>query len=518
MGSGERAETMKAQVVGGAAPRAHEQGLFHSLAYVLGSTAAIRAGGFFYTILIRRILDPRAIGVWNLSEIVIAYLSAATIGIGYSSERLIPHFRGRNDLQAEAAVRDSLFTWTVIESVVLGALVYVYLAVRGDGLSADVRLALCWVPLLFVTHRLVSVYVSILRSTKAFRAYSLGNTLAAFLDWSLLAFAYLWGLPGLLVGAAVVGVAKVACLHRLQGPSRLFSFHWRSGADALRLHMPYAVRYSVFKLAWTVGERLDSLVVAWALGASALGYYYLGFQLQKVALEIPIALVYIAFPNMMEKFGTVRNGAFSREFFRYLRVQLFLILPVVLPLAYFGSDLLVRHALPGFLPGLVAAKITLLALSLLAVRYLYYQVLMAHERVGTLFLVTAVQLPMFLVLVLLFRGRFADPLSAVAVANLLAHAVHLACVVWATIPLLGRDTQGLFRKATFDLLAPAAWIALLFAVDALAPLDPGGSLLRDMAACGTRILAFALLAGPLSYVGLGQERVALARRLYRVAR
>lgn len=491
-------------------------GLVRNLAYMITSTAVIRSGGILFAVLLRRILAPQLIGIWNLIEIIVAYLCTATLGVSYSSERLIPYYRARGNREAEINIRNSLFSWNIAEGLLLSLGVIVYVILFGDQYTEGVHTGLCWLPLLFLAQKLLSVYLMLLKSTKEFRVYSVANVVATMLDWSLVVWAFLWNLEGVFTGAAVIGLVKLAYLHIAVRHLRLFSFRWRLNLSGLRLHLPYGPTYTAFKAIWTFVERLDSLFVGYLLGTGVLAYYYLGFQLSKLALEVPIALAYIAFPNMMERVSVSREGqTLSSEFFRYLRFDLFVILPVVLPLGYFGSEFLIRQFLPAFSQGIVVAKISMMAVGMLAIRYLYYQVLMAYEQIGRLIFVTTVQLPAFLGSFFLLRGFISEPLTAVAVAMFLAYAVHLGFVLWATRSTIQRDCEGWLCFWGSDLLGCFTWAGLLIIVDWAMLGAMGGTLIHDLGQVAARVAFFGLLAVPVAYLGLGPDRQGLSRRLFK---
>ncbi len=484
-----------------------KEGLARNLAYMTASSAVIRSGSLIYAILIRRILGPQLIGVWNFIEILSAFFCTATIGVSYSSERLIPYYRARGDQETEDHLRNSFFSWSIAEGLLLSIGIIVYGFLFGDRYPENIRLGLYWLPFIFIFQKLLSIFLVLLKSAKAFKFYSVANVIGAFLDWSLIGWAFLWGLQGVFAGTAVIGIIKLIYFFVSGRSLGLFSFSWRLNLRDLRLHFPYGPSYSAFKILWTIAERADTLLVGYLLGEATLAFYYIGFRFSRIALEIPIALVYIAFPNMMERFSvSQKQKDFSREFLRYLRIDLFLILPMILPLGYFGSEFIIRHFLPEFSPGIVAVKISMMAVGMLAIRYLYYQILMAHKRVDKLILVAGVQLPSFMLSFFTLRDFFLEPLVAVSVAMFIAYGVHLGTALWVTRSMIEREGEWWFRFWGGCLFVVLGWAGLLMTIDLTIPGNLGGTIGNDFLQVALRVSLFGLSAFPIMYVGLGSDR------------
>lgn len=479
-----------------------EGGLALNLAYMIASTLVTRGLGVFYAILIRRILSPTAIGVWNLIEIVVVYLSAVTIGVGYSSERLIPYYRGQGRPDIENTVKAFLFIWTVFEGLIISLGVAVYVILFGDQYSPDIRTGLYWLPFLFFCQKALSFYLTVLKSAKEFRSYSVASVAFALLDWSLLAYAFFFGLKGVFAGAAINSVAKLIYFQITVQRAQLFTFDWHFSRDAFNMHIPYGPSYSIFKLLWVAAQRLDALLVGYLVGTHALAFYYLGNQLSRIALEVPLALIYISFPNLMEKFSASgENHKFSSELDRYLRVNLYLILPVVLPLAYFGSEFLILYALPTFIPGLWAVKIAIMAVGLSSVGLLYYQVLYAYQQIGKLTLIALSQMLFFIASYFLIQDVIPNPLLAVAVAAFCGQAGHFALALLTVRSLIKRNNTNYSRFWGADLLTCLFWAGLLLAIDIGVPGFMGGTIPHGLGQLVLRVALFTLAASPLAWMG-----------------
>lgn len=481
---------------------------------IVFSTLIIRAAGFGFSIVLRRLLGPEGTGIWNSFDIAIAYLSMLSMGVGFSAERLIPYYTGRGDRESITRLRDVVFTWTVIESLVVSILCLIYAGLFGLRHAPDVRFGLYWLPLLFTGHKILSLYLMVLRSTKNFRMFSVLNVLSSALDWTLVLWAFVGGLRGVFIGATVAVVVKLALYALTTKGEGTLRFRWRWDLSDVRLHLRYGLSYSAFKAAFTVVERFDSVLVGVLFGPVALGRYFLGYQITRLMLDTPLALSHVALPNLMEKYAVEDSGKqFSRDFMRYLRWDLYLIVPALLPLGYFGTEVLVRYALPLFAPGLPAIKLLISAMGIMAVRHLYYHVLTAHDQLRKLIFATAAELPAFLVLLFALREIIRDPLVVAAAASFIAYLLHLGLLNIAAHPYLDRG-KGFHGLWISDVIVSLIWPFLLFAIDWLVSSATGFTIPQPWRAA-ICIALFYLIAAPICRLGIGSEAASVKALIHR---
>lgn len=488
------------------------RGLAVDFGYMASSVILDRVLGLVYLILVRRLLSPSAIGVSNIIDTAVVWLSAVTVGVGFSSERLIPLYRGQGRLDLEGRVKAFLFNWTMVEGLIVASAVAGYAVVFGGRHSDDVRIGLYWLPVLLLAQKLLSVYLTIFRSAKEFPSYSVARVLFSALDWATIPFVIWFGLPGLFASMAAVAVLKVAYFHLAMRHYRLDTLGLYVGRVDLGQHLPYGPQYALFKLVFTLSQRVDAMLVGFLVGTQALAFYYLGNQIAAVVIEVPLTLAYISFPNVMERFSGAReNQAFLHELDRYIRVQLYAVLPVLMPAAYFGSEFIVRNFLPEYQPGMWAVKLAIVALGFSAVRHFYYQVLFANKRINILTFLSVIQLGFLFSAYLLLSMVVVNPLIAVAIAALLGQAGHFLLVLVAARKVVGPQTSAAGRVWAADFLACAALGGVLLLVDLLVPVTLHGNLVAAFFNGALLAAVCTVVILPMSYVGLGRHRAALAR-------
>jgi O-antigen/teichoic acid export membrane protein len=484
---------------------------FRSIGEIVLATMFIRFAGVGVSILLRRFLGPSGTAVWNSFDIAISYLSALSLGITFSAERLIPYYASGGEEQARKTVMNLVHTWTIIECGIVGALCLGYATVFGHLHEPDVRFGLWWLPVLFIGSRMLAVYLMVLRSTKRFRKYSAANVLGAALDWTLVLWAFYGGLRGVFIGAGLSAIVKVGMFKMATRGSDL-EMRWSPKLAELRSHAGYGIRYSGFKASFTLTERFDSVVVGFMFGAAALGKYFLGYQFAKFLLEIPIALSYVAFPSVMEKYaGPESKRQYSAELMRFIRWDLYLLVPAVLPLGFFGSEVVIRHALPAFAGGIPAAKVLIGTTALLAVRHLYYHVLVAHDRIGTLTRATIAEIPIFCGLLAALLPLIDEPLVAAAAANFGGYIAHIIFLILAVRPLVDRG-EGILHFWAGDVVVCILWPALLFGIDFLVP-ALGASVVMSAARALICSAVFYVVVAPLCGAVLGPERRSIVNRI-----
>lgn len=485
-------------------------GLGANFASIVASIVVGRSAALLYHIIIRRLLSPVAIGSFNIIETAVFWLAALTIGVSYSSERLIPLYRGQGRMDLDTEVRASLFKWTFLEGVLVAAGAAVYALLFGGRHSSVVRVGLYWLPVLFLIQKMLNAYLVLFRSTKEFQSYSVARVLFSLLDWATIPFVVWLGLPGLFASMAGVAMLKLVIFQVLLQRHRLDTFDLRLGGEHLKRHLPYGPKYAVYKLVFSITQRIDAMLVGFLVGTQALAFYFLSNQIAAVVVEVPLVLAYISFPNLMERFKVGgKNITFTRELDRYMRLQLYVVLPVVMPVAYFGSEFIVRNVLPAYEPGLWAVKLAIMALGFSAARHFYYQVFYAHERLTMLTLLSGSQLGLLFGAYFLVEPVIADPVVAVAMAAFLAQVGHFALLVVLARRLAESNMARSTRRWGADFLACSLLAGLLLGADMVVPLEYTGALVADFVKGALMVLVFVAVMVPLSYVGLGRHRAGL---------
>lgn len=198
---------------------------------IVASSATILCQGIgvVTAIVLRMLLDPSQMGVWQGLKLFLGYANYANFGISKGATRELSIALGRGDAASAERGLSIAFTFNTIASI-LYALVLLAAAVVVAGESSNLwsnpwSSGLVAVATLAIGQRHVTFLVTILRARQAFTATAALSILEAVLTLAACAvFVHWWGLPGMYAGTLVVLAASAGFLHAVE-PARL-RFLW----------------------------------------------------------------------------------------------------------------------------------------------------------------------------------------------------------------------------------------------------------------------------------------------------
>jgi len=353
-----------------------------------------QASSFAFGVLVRGLLGPTRVGVWNYVDAWRQQLAGIGFGLHFAADRDMPILRAQGRPDEEDELRWLTFTWEILEALLVAVGFWIYwLADRGH-MTHDVALGLGLVPILALLTSVVSAYEQFLVNRKYFELRAWLTIGLFVLDWTLLAFVFLGGLRALLWGLLATWSLRVIVYAGIVRWRKLFSIRFtvrsvRPGVvgPLLRFGLPV----TVFSTILTLIQRLDSLIIGAALGATQLGLYYLGPQVAASLASLPNMLSVVSYPNLMETYGRHGMASLKAHIARFHQAML-LMSPVAAAIGVFGVQLLVDVFLPAFRPGLAAMKIVIVTVVFTQTSLLSIQIFYATKRIAFLIGVTLVAL------------------------------------------------------------------------------------------------------------------------------
>jgi O-antigen/teichoic acid export membrane protein len=457
------------------------------------------AGSFVFSIVMRGVLGPVRVGVWNYVDAWRQQLAGVTFGLHYAADREMPMLRAQGRSREEDEIRWLTFTWTIIEALVLAGGFWVYWLIDRGHMTRDVALGLGLVPILATLTSVVSSYEQFLVVRKHFELRAWLAIGLFFLDWSLLLFVWLGGLTGLLWGLLVTWSLRVVISAGVIRWRRLFSLRFTVRSVRRRVVVPmlkFGFPVSVFSFIFSLIQRLDSLVIGAALGTTQLGFYYLGPQVAASLATLPNMLSVVSYPNLMETYGRHGMASLKAHIKRFHQAML-VMSPAAAAIGVFSVQLLVEVFLPAFRPGLAAMKIVIVSVVFSQTSLLSLQIFLATKRVALLMGIT--------VFALAVQGAV---LGAGALSGLNIEIVAWSAVAgqaaFAVVSLAASARlAGVTVKEALDFWArlPLGWIGfagLILAIDAVSPnlTDFAG----NVAELGAKLAVFTAVAGALLWL------------------
>jgi O-antigen/teichoic acid export membrane protein len=198
------------------------------------------------SILLRWLVDPMQMGIWQGLKLVLNYSTYSNLGISKAAARELTLAHGRGDPESARRSLDLSFSVNTVSSLVYAACaagVGVVLWARGATPSAWPWAAGLWaVAALVVVNRFVTFKVTMLRAQAEFRATSRLALLEAAVSLaatSLLAWGF--GLPGIYAGSAAVLAASLVYLRRCRGLTLTWRWDWREIGRLIAIGGPMLV-------------------------------------------------------------------------------------------------------------------------------------------------------------------------------------------------------------------------------------------------------------------------------------
>jgi O-antigen/teichoic acid export membrane protein len=412
---------------------------------VSGAAAICHGLGMVTSLLLRVLLDPAQMGVWQGLKMFLSYGNYANLGISKGALRDYTVALGRRDTVEARRGLDLAFTFNTVTSLIYGTILLgaaVWLGVSSDGFSTGPwTIGLAVIGGLAVLSRYVSFQVTILRAHKAFDLTSRLSVLEAILTLAVCGLTtWLWGVYGLFLGTLVVLLGAFLYIQRYRAVDLRWAFDAAEVCRLISIGGPILLAGTMV----TVFRSLDKLMILGYMSDREfqLGCYSVAIMASTQIYGLGNMLSIVMNPRYAEKYGQTGN---RREVARLAAASTELhAAAMALPaaLAVVLAVPLLSHLLPDYQTGLPALVwlvpgTVALVLSLPAGQYL---VAVGQQNRALLAILPAIALAAFGNHFAL-RGGFG--LTGVAAATTLAYVAYMTLVVGISF---WRELSGLERR------------------------------------------------------------------------
>ena len=444
--------------------------MFSDWSLVGGATAICHVIGAATSLLLRMVLDPAQIGVWQALKLLLNYGNYANLGISKGAVRDFTIARGKDAAGADDTARakhglNLAFTVNTLTSLVYAAvLVAAGISIGrfgGGQWSSSWALGMVTVGLLAVLSRYVTFHVTIMRGSQNFASTSRLSVLEGVLTLGVCTTAaWLWGLTGLYLGTLVVLLGSLVYVLRHR------AVDLRPAWDTAEIRRLIGIGGPIL-LAGTVASLFRSLDKLMILGYLSdcefqLGCYSVALLVSVQIFGLGNMLSIVMGPRYGEKFGhcgTRRPVAIMAARATELQAAL-MTLPASLAVVVAAPVL--GWLLPKYLPGLaplvwLVPGALALAIALPAAQYLVAVnrqrraltvvcVATAFAAVGNHFTLTA-------------GWGLVGVAMATAVAYMLYFVLLLAVSIWPELTSAGRVRYvGMLLLTLLPSMATALWL------------------------------------------------------------
>ncbi|HEX4147513.1 MAG TPA: oligosaccharide flippase family protein [Pirellulales bacterium] len=415
------------------------RGLLPDCLRVGTSTLVGHALALVASLVVRRMIDPAQMGIWQGLKLFLGYSNYANLGISKGAAREWSVAQGTGRVAAARRGLDLAFSFNTLAStacgaVLLGAAAWIA-CFRQMPFEPAWCIGLAGLAVVVVLQRHVTFHVSVLRAGGDFRITSRLAIVEASLTLAAGALGtWLWGLYGLYGSMIVVLVGSWWYL-RVSG-ARRFNWAW-DGSESRRLIAIGAPMVAAGALA-TLFRSLDKLTILWLVDDAEvqLGCYSLPLMVSGQLYGLANMLSLVAAPRLAELYGA--SGS-RREVARFAaRTSCGLAAGVALAaaIALVAGPPVLARLFPAYQAGLaplgwVVVGAVAWALSLPASQYL---VAVSQERRALAAIAVATAAAALADCLVLTSGGGLVAVAAVTAASYIAYTLWTSAIsIWAVL-------------------------------------------------------------------------------------
>lgn len=326
------------------------------------STILSRFFGFIRSIIVARFLGPSLYGMWNALFIILEYSRYSSLGVLNAMNREIPFYRGKKEHEKVKNIRNMGFSAACIPSLIIGlALVLISIFIKGH-VGPKWVAALRVVAVLVFARQLYDFFVLLLRSAHEFKLLSKIQLAFAILDLALIGLLVVrFGFYGFL-WAIVLTYILIIC-YMFYRNHRRYKLKFYFDKKLLIRLAKIGVFITLIGVVVNLRTTVDRLMIVRFLGVTELGYFGISYVLIRFIFLIPSAISQIIYPRLVERYGSSNKNTNSMR--NYVEISTKVLthsMPLIIGEAFLFLPFGVRLLLPQYIPGIVAAQITVLGL------------------------------------------------------------------------------------------------------------------------------------------------------------
>ena len=330
-------------------------GLIGEFVLFSASTVVYQLSRLAVSLIVARWVGPEEFGTWNALNLMLLYGVVVTLGIPNGMNRDVPLLMGQGNPSAAQRIANSSFWFVLLVNTAVG----LFISVVGLVLNQPLSHLFLAMGVLFLAWQVYQYFQLRLKCYIRFRLMSLQQfAFAVLLPMFALPLAYEWGIPGFIVGQAIV--ALLACLLIVcWDPIKInFCWDWRGLRNLVKIGFPIMAAGLLYSLLTSV----DRWVIINFLGMETLGHYTLAILCLGVLSLLPAVVAQQMYPRMAFLFGQTRN---KRSLLPLIVRQSLIGTVVTVPIlvaTYVVLPFLVYWYMPAYRLGIAPARILLVGL------------------------------------------------------------------------------------------------------------------------------------------------------------
>lgn len=414
---------------------------------------------FFQGFVLRRILPPEIMGVWNLVGVTKNFVSPFSIGILSGAMRELPILKGKGDENAQRDCRSVSLTYSIAEVILVATCLCIYAFLKKGSVSNIGFIALFLTAILLIFTRFQESYLTFFQSAQLYVPLSWllfinSLILALFLSIGAIVIG-LWGVFLGALGAEGVKAIWIALAARRFGMQTKLKWDFQ----IFKRLASYSIRYKITDYPISLFMMLDLLWVTKFMDIQCLAIYAMARSFFSQCSEITVRFGTVFMTRTFEQYGKgEEKEKIASDMYRFIQIQLLITIPFTCWAIFFIAPFLIRQVTPLYAEGIYPMVILLIASFFDMRSNNLFTIWIAEKRLipyGKTNLISLIS--MFVSITTCWFVLGYKTLSGVAVAVVIGYLINFVYIMGT----IGREVLGKerIRKLFIQVMPTVLWVA-----------------------------------------------------------
>lgn len=401
---------------------------FNDMLFYLSSNFFANFLNFITGIVVRRILEPAIMGLFNEIMLIFDYARYSHMGIIDALDREMPYFYGKKDYEKVERLKDTGFTICLIVSLLISIGIFIatwFIKLNGNNiLVGGVRIVSLMIVLRFIT----SLYIVLNRSRNRFSVISKYTIFVAVLDIVFKIFLTIkFGLYGLLWASLLTLGIGLLYFYKASGEKLkfIFNFPFKEVVCLLKIGFPLLVMGIVFMTL----TNIDRIMIIRLLDRENLGFYTIALMVNGYIAQLPSLVYGVFFPRFYQAYGEKQDIFEIKKLFMKPTLIFAYLFPILIGLVIIILPLLIHYVLPAYIPGLIPTYFLLFESLFIALASMPIYLLVALNKQIYIVLIGTMCIFLGVGLNYLFVKKFDLGLSGIAIGTSLVYFIYVTILI-----------------------------------------------------------------------------------------
>lgn len=333
--------------------------------------------GVVGSLLSKFFLGPLQVGIWGALQLIIDLTKYTTLGITAALSVEIPFYRGKGDLTKIEAIKNNVFSYLTVLSVLSMMLAPATAWLFKDNISSDFFWGLISLAAILPLQRFNNFVISLLRAEKDFTTAGKQVIYSAAINVFLIGvLTYKYKIFGFLAATGFSLLFNILYVQFKKKTQFHFIFNNKEIARLAKLGLPLEALSMIGHLF----RSIDKIVILKYLGFAEMGLYSIAIMVCNYLSSLHNSVGVVLAPHFNEKKGKDISASELRKSYYDSVRAMSVYLPILIGFAIIGGELMVNLFLKEFTNGINAMQILALSVYFTALANLTTTYLIALRR------------------------------------------------------------------------------------------------------------------------------------------